>query len=231
MTVGGVIIMLALASLPGEGRPLAVKPMVRVAAAELRVRDLVEAPAGGLPARIGAMIVARLPQGASEIELSSTDVAALVRRRVPGMRVLAPLEGRVRVVSSGRVAPLRARGACFATVVAVQAGAALSAADVRETECLAGRAAVKLRYDRAGVACAAAPLAAGAYLGRLAPLAERAIGKGMPLVLRSASGPVTIERPVTAVQPGRSGAKLFVRDANGQVFSAPLTLADKEHRP
>ncbi len=43
---------------------------------------------------------------------------------------------------------------------------------------------------------------------------------GDKLVLQSRAGPVTIERTVTAVQPGRSGGRLFVRDAEGRIFAA-----------
>lgn len=45
---------------------------------------------------------------------------------------------------------------------------------------------------------------------------------GDRLTLVSRSGPVTVERQVTALQPGRSSRRLFVRDDAGQVSSIPL---------
>ncbi len=69
---------------------------------------------------------------------------------------------------------------------------------------------------------AAEAIAAGTYLGRVAPLRRASVVKGAELVLRSSAGPVVIERRVTAMQPGRAGGRIFVRDADGQVFAAPL---------
>ncbi|MBX9813655.1 MAG: hypothetical protein K2X76_03035, partial [Sphingomonas sp.] len=74
----------------------------------------------------------------------------------------------------------------------------------------------------------AAPVASGDYLGALAPLPARAIKRGAPLTLRAMAGPIVIEREVRAVQPARAGGRVFVRDADGHVFAAPLVIAQAD---
>lgn len=113
---------------------------------------------------------------------------------------------------------------CFAAARPIAAGAVLTAADLAPAPCkAAGRP--PLRYDRAsGHPVALAALSAGTYLGRLAPIGDRLIPAGTPLVLRSRAGVVTIERNVTAMQPGRSGSRMFVRDSSGEIFAVPLVL-------
>lgn len=43
---------------------------------------------------------------------------------------------------------------------------------------------------------------------------------GDALILAVFAGPVRVEREVTALQPARPGHRLFVRDRQGQVFTA-----------
>lgn len=49
-----------------------------------------------------------------------------------------------------------------------------------------------------------------------------AVKTGDRLTLISRAGPVTVERSVTALQPGRGGRRLFVRDDAGHVSSIPF---------
>ncbi|MDF2385701.1 hypothetical protein JMG10_29820 [Nostoc ellipsosporum NOK] len=218
---------LAVAAAGGAAGDVALRPMVEVRSAQLRVGDLVAAREGALPARVADLVVARLPHGATALALPARDIAALVRRRVPGLRVSAPAGEMVRIRATIAALPARVGGSCFAAAAALPAGAAVKAGDVIAAECR-GTMPAALRYDRDGLAVTRAALPAGAYLGRLATLPRDAIGKGTPLTLRSAAGPVTVERAVTTMQSGRSGARLFVRDGEGKVFAAPLALVDKE---
>jgi flagella basal body P-ring formation protein FlgA len=83
-----------------------------------------------------------------------------------------------------------------------------------------------LAFDRStALAVAADDLDAGAYLGRTVIRAARGIQKGAMLRLVSTAGSVRIERTVTALQPSRGG-RVFVRDEDGQVFSARLAGAE-----
>lgn len=114
---------------------------------------------------------------------------------------------------------------CFAAARDVQAGTALSAADLSPVACQPDAPRAPLRYDRSGeVPVTSVAVAAGAYLGHVVPLAEHSVKKGDRLTLRSMAGPVTIERAVVAMQSGRSGGRVFVRDSEGKVFAAPLAL-------
>lgn len=118
-------------------------------------------------------------------------------------------------------------GDCFAAAGDIAAGAAIASRDVTAVACRPGQPRPALRYDRTNRALTAtAPIAAGTYLGRLAALPQHMLSAGAELVLRSSSGPVTIRRRVTAVQPGRSGGHLFVRDSEGHVFAAVLEIEE-----
>lgn len=226
--MGGIALATALAvatpAVVGAENPVMLRLQVVLKTAELRVGDLVELRGARLPARVADMIVLRLPTGESVLDLPAEQAAALVRRRVPSLRP-AITPGAVVHVRQGS-APARAavQGNCFVAVSGIAAGAVLTTADVAKADCQAAPV-TRLRYDRAGLVLSGEAMPAGAYLGRLPALPERAVGKGVSLTLRSRSGPVTIERSVTAMQPARSGGKLFVRDESGSVFAAPLTLA------
>ena len=50
------------------------------------------------------------------------------------------------------------------------------------------------------------------------------IDPGEALTLVSSVGPVRIQRKVIALQPGRDGRRVFVRDEDGQVLSVPLRI-------
>lgn len=84
------------------------------------------------------------------------------------------------------------------------------------------------RYVGETVAVVVRPRPAAARPAGAAPAAP--LAAGTTLTLRSVTGPVTIERAVTTLQPGRSGRRVFVRDGAGQVFAAPLVLATAGER-
>jgi hypothetical protein len=114
---------------------------------------------------------------------------------------------------------------CFAAVHDLPVGAPVGAGDLAPVACQSGAKRAPLRYDRAGgVPVTETAVAAGAYLGHVAPVAEGRVAKGDTLTLHSSAGPVTIERAVVAMQPGRSGGRVFVRDSEGKVFAAPLAV-------
>ncbi len=117
---------------------------------------------------------------------------------------------------------------CRATVRFIAANATIAVSDMTPVACRAGAPRAALRYDRVdGVLVAADDLPAGTYLGVVAPLDARSVAKGTALTLRSIAGPVVIERSVTAMQAGRPGKRLFVRDSEGKVFAVPLADASR----
>lgn len=117
---------------------------------------------------------------------------------------------------------------CFAAARDLPVGTMLVPADLAPAACASGAKRAPLRYDQAsGVPVTAAAVTAGTYLGHVLPLAGARVEKGDKLTLRSTAGPVTIERAVVAMQPGRSGGRVFVRDSEGKVFAAPLAVEAK----
>lgn len=228
--MGGIVLGAVLAvSTPvaaGAESQVVLRPSITLKRADLRVGDLVALRRGKLPARIADMVVASLPLGETVMDLPAEQAAALVRRRVPALHptVTPGTVVHIRMLASSLKAV--AVGTCFATMSDLAAGAAITAADVTQADC-GVRPIARLRYGQGGLVIAGEAIPAGAYLGRLPALPKRAIGKGALLTLRSSAGPVTIERSVVAMQPARSGGKLFVRDENGSVFAAPLALSEE----
>lgn len=226
--MAGILLALALAMpvppMAGTGQPVALKAQVELRTAELRVGDLVELRGVALPERIAAMVVMRMPRGDAAFDMPAERAAALVRRRVPALHPVVVPGSVVRIHAAKAAGEPRAARGCFAAANAIAPGTTLSAGDVTEAPCRA-EVGVRLQYGRAGLVVAREAVPAGGYLGRLAALPERTVGKGATLTLRSTSGPVTVERAVVALQPARSGGKLFVRDASGSVFAAPLALS------
>lgn len=95
--------------------------------------------------------------------------------------------------------------------------------DMVESAPCRDQAPARLAFERStALAVAADDLDAGAYLGRSVVRFAAGIHKGAALTLISSVGPVRIERRVIAMQPSRGG-KVFVRDEDGQVYSARLT--------
>lgn len=118
---------------------------------------------------------------------------------------------------------------CRFTARPIGAGEAITAQDTAAGPCSDRLAPRRLRYDAAArVARAAVDLASGEELGHVFLPQRPAVLPGEPILLTAAVGPVTIARTVTALQPGRAGRRLFVRDEAGKVFSVP---APTELRP
>lgn len=116
---------------------------------------------------------------------------------------------------------------CHALARPVPRGAPIDAGVVEAVPCRSVKPA-PVAFDRAsGLAVAATDLGAGAYLGRTFIREHRGVRKGDVLRLVSTVGPVRIERVVTAMQPS-DGARVFVRDQDGQVYSAPLEAVETQ---
>lgn len=117
---------------------------------------------------------------------------------------------------------------CFAASRDVSIGTELAANALTKVPCRTKAARARIWYDRTRrTAVAASPISARTYLGHVVGQAEPLVDKGEVLTLRSSVGPVIIERTVIAMQPARSGGRIFVRDAEGNVFAAPLVVEGK----
>jgi len=182
----------------------------------VRLADVVEARGLG---RLGVVEIARLPVGRDRLSLSRRAIAALVRRAVPGIVVDG---GDARIVTFRVVGRAEASaGACQVTSSALAAGAAITRDKIAAGPCAV--AARVLRYDAArGYFVARRDLPAGSPLGHLIVSPPATVARGDAMTLVSRAGPVTVERRVTALQSGRDGRRVFVRDSGGHVFAAPI---------
>jgi hypothetical protein len=118
----------------------------------------------------------------------------------------------------------RSQADCYALAKPVARGGAIAPETIVPVAC-ADRFAAPLSYDRAAsLVVAGGDLEAGAYLGHVFVPGTPEVAKGATLTLVSRDGPVRIERVVTAMQSSRGG-RVFVRDADGQIYSAAIAKA------
>lgn len=172
-------------------------------------------------------VVAVLPHRQRSHRLTNAAIAALIRRAVPGLAISGgpPSLTIHRDPQSPR--PDYPAVGCVATVRPVASGAMLRASDLTASACGEREAGASgLQFDRvSGAVRTTSDLPAGARLDRVVLPAGPDIERGRPLTIVSVAGPVRIERPAIALQAGRQGRRIFVRDADGQVFIAPVAIA------
>lgn len=175
-------------------------------------------------ARVSAMVIARLPRGAQRLSLSRTALAALVRRRVPMLRLGMIEDGRVVLQAPAR--PLESEAGCFTAGRDILADALIVRDDVEEAPCPAEGGPRYIRYDRSlGVLRAARDIAAGQPLGRMAAPPATALEDGERVRIAIQVGPVRIERDLEVVQSSDADT-VFVRDDAGQVFAQPTSAIE-----
>lgn len=191
---------------------------IRLADTEVRLGDL----ASGGRADQDAYVVASVPEGGRR-ELTRSDLARLVNRRLPGVTVLlgGPEDGAVTLVGPPRPDKAGAPDAdCLRLVSAIPTGRVIRPEDAAPASC--DGVAAPVSFDRvSGVVRAGADLRPGDNLGRL--FIPDVVGdKGDEVTIYVAVGPVVITRQVEALEPAKSGERLFVRDQEGDVFSVPF---------
>jgi flagella basal body P-ring formation protein FlgA len=191
---------------------------IEIEGSELRLGDLtaLRGFAAAVRGQDGARVIAALPAGRSSVVVTRGALAELVGRSPAAVRL--ELEAPEQRIVIRRAAEASRR--CFAAARAIVAGERISAADLVPADCRPAAEVASLRLDRAdGSVRAGADIAVGDYVGRVAPAQGAEVPAGSALSLVSRVGPVTIRRPVVALQPGRAGGNVFVRDGDGQVFS------------
>lgn len=176
--------------------------------------------------RLAPRVLAVIPAGRTGLTLSREALGALVRRSVPGLRVRTQAGEAALAFRVTMGADEGPRTGCAELARPLAAGAAVSSDDLVPVACRE-TAASGLRFDRLDrVARAERDLEAGTYLGRVSVSPAVAVDKGAKLTLVATAGPVRVSREVVALQAGRSGGKVFVRDNEGNVTSAPLAVRD-----
>lgn len=186
----------------------------------IRMRDVAAGVGRDGPGRNdpASLVIASVPEGVVVTTLSRRAIASLIARRLPGVRV--DIGSAIRPVTFRLPARQRAAGSACQALADARAAGQLVTADVLRPAACAGADPRALRFDRrAGQLVAAVDLAEGAKVGRVAPPPTPAIRRGEALRLIARDGPVSVERPVTAMQAGRAARAVFVRDADGQVFA------------
>lgn len=218
------MLSLALAVSGGAAVALIDCETVTLGTAQIHVRD-VASPATISHAqwrRLGRLIIAAVPNDKSELTLSRVAVAGLISRRVPDVQVRPGSGTRPFAFSVDRAEKRSQPAGCHEMIVARRAGEPINAGDLVSASCASGQHAGVRRDTASRQLIAAIDLAAGTNVGRLAVTAAPAVRRGESLRLVSRVGPVEIERPVTAMQEARPARRVFVRDADGQVFAVRL---------
>lgn len=231
MSIGVAIALLAGTQLTATLKP---ESEIELADRYLRVSDVATLSGADAKTRaaVAARTLARLPAGRDNADLLRSALANLLRRAVPAIEAAGGGEGTIRFRISAPARPAVADRECLVLAHPVARGMPLAMDDVRPSACETGKARAPIRFDRSGsLARAADDLPDGAYLGRLLLPLERGVDRGDRLTLRSVVGPVRVEREVVALQPGRPGRRVFVRDQDGETLAAPLSeLRGEEDR-
>lgn len=228
-----MMLLALLLAATGASATVGLTPASEVALPDRRIRLGDVADLSALPPaerrRLAPRVIAAIPAGRGGIVLTRQALAGLVRRSVPGLALGAEANGAPLTFTVAEPAGDRLERSCARLTRPVEAGAAVSGEDLEPVSCSAGRTAADLRFDRLNrIVRAGGPLAAGTFLGRVSVGPAPSVDKGDKLSLVVTAGPVRVSREVVAMQPGRAGGKLFVRDSEGNVTSAPLSAGAGE---
>ena len=229
MDVGGVIILTLLtASCPLTTADVALPDGV------LRVRDVVQLDC--LPAKergsIGELVIGDLREHAGKVEVTGSDIADAVRRRVPGLPLAKDMPAKLTILVSGQDRLTTTSAAlCVVSGRNIAAGEKIVRSDVTSTPCPARPPRPVIAYEAEhGVVRALADIPEGEALGRLMVPDTEFPDSGDELLLIVKVGPVSIERRVWAMQPAPRSGELFVRDEAGNIFPAPIDLGRNAER-
>lgn len=211
--------------LPALTAALTIAPAVMVDRRAVTIGDLVRTADGRrLTGPTATLIALRLRAAQRQVVLPAEVVAALVRRRAPSL----PVTGSGSVTIATRPATAIGTTGCWRSLRPMTAGATITLNDVTSAPCDTGSVAAIDHAPGGRLPRLSGPVPANTPLGRFVPAPTGHVAPGTGLTLRSVRGPVAIERPVTTLQPGRSGRSVFVRDGAGQVFAAPLALVEQD---
>lgn len=190
---------------------------------DIRLNDLaIVDPDGQNP------VIARLPKGTNQLELDAKSARRLIRNRLPAARAQLSFVDSVTFVAPPSV-PIRRTGRCFVAAERIAKGEFITAALVEEAACDTESSRAQIGYDRdASAPIAAEDIAAGANLGPVRPVAANRITKGANVQLVTGTGPVTISRSATTLQPAREGRNVFIRTSDGEVFPVPVSHIEED---
>lgn len=196
---------------------------VRVSDGALRLGDVVQVDAGS-QLNLGPIVIAKLPRGVSEIQLSRANLQLLAQRAVPGLQFSETADGHV-TIRQQAIAVIRA-APCYEAARPLAVGEAFAIEDVMAATCDRERMKAALRYDpKTAATVAVQAVNAGDYLGNVNLGSSVSVRRGDKLTLNSRAGPVVIERPVVAMQGVKpTERRLFVQTDDGAIFATDLVM-------
>ncbi len=225
MAVGGMVLVLAALAAGSAQAPIAFSRQALVANAEVDLGDIADLRAvpAALCGRAAKLPIALFAPGRAAISFSAGRAAERARALMPALAPWLDISDR-RTVTVRRAVPPPAAGrtsACARVQAPVAALAFVTAADLAPSPCTASAGTV-LRYDRATRSLRAArELRVGDTIEAPQAFALAELPPGTKLWIEARSGPVAVRRQVEVVQPASAGRALFVRAADGEVFTAP----------
>ena len=227
MGAGYIVIIGLLAATADDPSALAFVRNATVVCDEVALGDIADVTRlpPGLRERAAVLPVARLRAGQGHVVLAARRVAERARALMPalGPWLTDPTDLAVTVRRGGPTARgATATAACARLERPVAAGAVPAEQDLTPAACGAEPSLDHtLRYDtRIGMVRAARDLKAGETVISPPAFALAQVTAGQRLHVRAQVGSVTVQRDVEAVRTARAGPRLFVRTADGAVFSA-----------
>lgn len=211
------------------GAALASSGELILADDNIRLLDLGEPVAGSELAQ-GNPVIARMPRGHTQVEISAEAATRLIRARIPNAQVALRFDDSITLKLPPQSSPLPARQCAMASR-AIDEGEAIHSGNTVIAECrLEGRAPL-VRYDNGlGAITASEAIAEGTDLGPISPPRSEVIAKRAEATLRTGSGNVTIHRSITTLQTGHEGRNVFVQSNDGQVFAVPVAKLLEENQ-
>ena len=176
--------------------------------------------------RLGVLPVATASFGRSKMTFSAKALASHVRAITPAARYWFPTPSAstdtVRFALTGHAAPTNGPSGCVKVLTPVAANSALLQRDIEAAPCGDGPLDRPFRYDRSvGALRALRELSVGEITPRPPQALLSSVRPGDALYVSVAVGPVTVERTVRTLQPSFAHKPVFVRGADGAIFSVP----------
>ena len=176
--------------------------------------------------RAGNAVLAQFRRGQETMILTPEWIARRVRGLIPALSGWTPAAGAPPVVVrfqgalAANVQTVSPRS-CVEVIEALPAGSVPVQSDLAPASCREERSGHAFRYDpEIRVLRAARDLIEGELIAAPA-IRLPDVGPGASLTLTARSGPVTVTREVTAMQPASRGQAVFVRTADGRLISVP----------
>lgn len=222
-----IVAAIALASQAPAQAHVQIAEAIQARGAEVTLGEAVDLRSlpESLRAAADLVVIARFEHRPS-LTLSRQDFIARLRRRVPALgpwlNPVAPGSVTINFSDPPLADPSRRQASCVKLTRDIPRDTFLQPADFEPADCSAAPRQDAVYYDRTdGFSRARADLRQGEITLAPPPSTLSALATGKRLLLTVNVGPVSVQRTVSAVQPARPGAAVFVADQTGAVFRAP----------